>query len=233
MGGQQSLVRSGKIPLWVKIAYTAFVGVLVPFYVSQYGPANFLWFCDVAMLVTLAGLWLESPLLVSMAAVAIVLPQTLWVADLVDRLLTGSHHLVDLTGYMWDPQIPVFIRGLSLFHGWLPFLLVWLVWRLGYDRRALWAQTLLAWAVLVLCFLVVPNPPDQAREGNVNKICGLSDETPQTSMPPWLWLGVLMAAYPVCIYVPSHLTLLFVAPRAVPTPREGIDERSGERGTVH
>lgn len=53
-----------RIPLWVKLAYTAFVCVLVPYYLSAYGPTNFLYFCDVALLMTLAALWLESPLLV-------------------------------------------------------------------------------------------------------------------------------------------------------------------------
>jgi hypothetical protein len=54
-------VVRGKIPLWLKVAYTAFVAVLVPYYWHTYGPVNFLWFCDIALLVTLAALWLESP----------------------------------------------------------------------------------------------------------------------------------------------------------------------------
>ena len=42
---------AGAIPLWIKIAYTLFVCVLVPFYLRFYGPMNFLWFSDVALLV--------------------------------------------------------------------------------------------------------------------------------------------------------------------------------------
>jgi hypothetical protein len=30
----------------------------------------------------------------------------------------------DLAGYMFDRQLPLFTRGLSPFHGWLPLLLV-------------------------------------------------------------------------------------------------------------
>src|SRR5438876_6523267 len=148
-----------------------------------------------------------------MGAVGIALPQTLWAVDFLVRLATGQHLPGTLSKYMFSGDIPLFIRGLSLFHGWLPFLLLWLVWRLGYDRRALAAQTLLVWVVLLLCFVVVPNPPDLAHAGNVNKICGPSDETPQTWMPPWQWLGVLMAAYPVCIYVPTHVIFRRLAPR--------------------
>ena len=29
-----------------------------------------------------------------------------------------------MAGYMFDPKLPLFVRGLSLFHGWLPFLLL-------------------------------------------------------------------------------------------------------------
>ena len=68
------------MPLWLKFAYTAFMIVLVPVYWHYYGPTNFLYFCDVALFLTLAGLWLESPLLISMCAVGILAPQTLWVA---------------------------------------------------------------------------------------------------------------------------------------------------------
>ena len=42
-----------------------------------------------------------------------------------------------MTDYMFAADHSLFLRGLSLFHGWLPFLLVYLVWKLGYDRRAL------------------------------------------------------------------------------------------------
>ena len=64
-----------RLPLWLKLAYTAFMAVLVPVYWYYYGPTNFLYFCDVALFLTLAGIWLESPLLVSMCAVGIVAPQ--------------------------------------------------------------------------------------------------------------------------------------------------------------
>lgn len=35
-----------RIPLWLKIAYTAFMAVLIPVYWAHYGPTNFLYFCD-------------------------------------------------------------------------------------------------------------------------------------------------------------------------------------------
>src|SRR5712691_3020276 len=146
------------IPMWVKVAYSCFVAVVVPCYWVAYTPWNFLYFCDVALLVTCVAIWIESPLLVSMQAVAITLPQTLWVIDLLCRLVAGVH-VTGVTNYMFEGSLPLFLRGLSLFHGWLPFVLLWLLSRLGYDRRALPLQALAAVIVLLLSSLLAPAPP--------------------------------------------------------------------------
>jgi hypothetical protein len=79
---QNSNPKSSAIPLWLKIIYTAFVAVLIPYYWREYTPWNFLYFCDMALLVTLVGMWTESRFLISLEGVAILLPQTLWLADL-------------------------------------------------------------------------------------------------------------------------------------------------------
>jgi hypothetical protein len=141
------------IPLFVKVIYTLFLAVLVPFYWINYGPQNFLWFCDVALLMTLPALWLENRLLASMPAVGIILPQVAWIIDFCAKLFSGSSFF-GIADYMFNPQIPLFVRALSSFHGWLPFLLLWMVWRLGYDRRALVAQTAVGWLALVLSFVL-------------------------------------------------------------------------------
>jgi hypothetical protein len=201
------------IPLAVKIAFTVYMAVLIPVYWNSWGPLNFLWFCDVCMILTTVALWLEIPLLLSMLAVAIVVPQLLWAGDFASRLILGKHFFFNISSYMFNDEQPLFVRGLSTFHGWLPFLLLWMLWCVGYDRRALGAQTLLAWAVLGLTFLLVTTN-DPLKAGNVNYIFGLNDKEPQTWMPPACWLGVLMLLYPVCIYVPSHFLLrsVFSAP---------------------
>lgn len=190
-----------KIPFAVKVAYTGFLCVVVPYNLWAYGPLNFLWFCDVALAVSFVAIWTESALLVSMPAVGIVLPQMLWIIDFALGLFVGVTPIGFAT-YMFDSKLPLLGRGISLFHGWLPLFLLWLVWRLGYDRRALLAQSALAAGVLLLCFLLVSSPDGPA--GNVNKVFGPDDANPQTWMPPVAWLGVLMLAYPICFCVPSH-----------------------------
>src|SRR6201999_4166296 len=85
MGAQATASPANRIPLWIKLLYTAFMAVLVPVYWYYYGPTNFLYFCDAALIITLIGIWLESPLLVSMCAVGIIGSQTLWVIDFLSN----------------------------------------------------------------------------------------------------------------------------------------------------
>ncbi len=102
-----------RIPIVPKVIYSAFVAVMLPYYWHACGPQNFLYFCDVAVLITLVGIWTESPLLISCEAVAILLPQAIWLLDVAVRLV--GFRLPGLTDYMFDPAIP------SSFAGFLPF----------------------------------------------------------------------------------------------------------------
>jgi hypothetical protein len=199
-----------RIPLPVKIGYTAFVAVLVPYYWVTYTPWNFLYFCDVALLLTLVAIWMENALLVSMSSVGILLPQALWVLDFLARAVAGVH-ITGMTAYMFDPAIPLFVRGLSTFHGWLPFLLVYLLSRVGYDRRAYRAQAVLAVALLLVCFYLAPKPPPSnqfpSHAVNINYVYGMNDKRPQTLMAPELWLLLMILVNVVTLYVPTHLVL--------------------------
>jgi hypothetical protein len=204
-------------PLWLKLLYSAFLAVLIPVYWQAYGPLNFLYFCDIALGLTLIALWTEHPLPTGMAAVGILAPQLLWLADFCWRALTGGH-IVDLTEYMFDPSIPLFARGLSLFHGWLPLLLIGMVVRTGYDRRAFRWQVVVVLVTLCLCWLLVTDPSNPA--GNVNKIFGfVVDGATQSVMPSWAWLRVLMALYPTVILLPTHGVLRLLV-RSAGMPRE-------------
>ena len=201
--------RHSRVPQVVKIAYSAFTAVLVPYYWQAYGPTNFLYFCDVALLLTLVAVWRESAWLVSMAAVGIVLPQLLWQLDFLG-LLFGLP-VTGMTQYMFDPKNELFVRGLSFFHFWLPILLLWLLHRLGYDRRAFLSWTLLAWALVLICFFAMPAPPAPVGNPNlpvnINYVHGFSDLKPQESLPPLAYLGLMMLVLPTCLFFPTHILL--------------------------
>src|ERR1700722_699202 len=64
------------------------------------------------------------------------------------QCLTDRTHLVGGTEYMFDPGLPLTIRLLSLFHIVTPPLLLYAIWRLGYDPRGWKLQTLMAWIVV-------------------------------------------------------------------------------------
>ena len=208
--------RASRIPLWLKAVYTAFICVLVPYYWVAYTPWNFLYFCDIALLVTLAGVWLESAFRVSTQAVAIVLAQLIWVADFATH-----SHVTGMTSYMFKREIPLFVRGLSLFHGWLPFLLLYLLARLGYDRRAFGAQSVAAVAVLLVCYFLAPGPAALAAHPNaavnINYVYGFDDAHPQTRIAPGSWVGLLMAVNVMCLYLPTHASVRKIfAPAGAP-----------------
>jgi hypothetical protein len=212
----QSLVDpASRLPLWLKLAYTAFMAVLVPVYWANYGPTNFLYFCDVALIITLVGIWIESPLLVSMCAVGILASQALWVVDFLSNLIGWP--LTGMTDYMFAADHSLFLRGLSLFHGWLPFLLVYLVWRLGYDGRGFPAWTVLAWALVLICFFLMPPPrPDPGLTPvNINYVWGMSDYVAQPWMPPAAWVAGLIVLLPLLLYAPVHVLLRRFMPKPV------------------
>ena len=205
---------ASRVPLWLKVAYTAFMAVLVPVYWHYYGPTNFLYFCDVALILTLIAVWPENALLISMCTVGILVPQTVWVIDFGAGL--AGFQLTGMTNYMFDASHSLFLRLLSLFHGWLPFLLVYLVWRTGYDRRAFWSWTVLSWALLFICFFAMPPPTPDAglTPVNINYVWGLSDTAAQTWMPPYVWFAGMLVGLPLVAYAPVHFLLARFMPKA-------------------
>jgi hypothetical protein len=196
------------IPLGLKVGYTVFVCVLVPIYWRQYGPANFLWFSDIALLGLVPALWLENALLVSMLSLSVVFFEALWNLDFFFQLATGKS-LIGLSAYMFDPKIPLFIRGLSCFHIVLPLLLLWALHRLGYDQRAFVWQTIVALVVLPLSYLI-SNPQE-----NVNWVYGFGQK-PQTILPAPLFVVILMVLFPLLVYLPTNLLFTRIFHAAAP-----------------
>ncbi len=190
---------STPIPLWLQLGYTAFLLVLIPVYWVRYKPANFLWFSDIALFAIGIALWVESKTLVSMMAVGTLALELLWNVDYFGRLLTRKP-VLGLSDYMFDRSKSVFLRGLSLFHVFLPALMVWLLLKWGYDPAAIYPQALLTWIVLLLAYLLT----DPAE--NINWVFGPGND-PQTRLPKGWYLFGVMLFFPVCILLPSHLLL--------------------------
>ncbi len=188
-----------RIPLSVKLAYTAFLLAWVPVYWVHSGWQNFLWLCDVAVFLVGLALWLESPLLLSAQAVAVLVVQVFWTVDFLAALLFGVHPIGG-TEYMFNAEKPLWLRAFSLFHLALPPLLLWGLARLGYDRRGWKLQTALTCLLLPATLLLT----DPAR--NINWL-RVPFGVEQRWLPPPVFLLVAMAVYPLLLYFPSHLLL--------------------------
>lgn len=215
---------SSAIPLWLKLAYSAFMAVLIPVYWHHYGPSNFLYFCDVALLLTLIGVWRESPLLVSLPAVGILMPQALWCVDFALELC--GVRMTGMTAYMFDGTKPLFLRGLSFFHGWLPFLVVFLAFRLGYDRRAFKGWAVMATSLCLVSYFLFPKAGETLSDPNlprnINYVFGMDDAQPQTWMDPGLYLVTWIAILVIIVFVPTH----FILSKICPTPEQAAAKRA-------
>jgi hypothetical protein len=187
-----------RVPLWLKIGWTIWLAIWVPVYWRQYGAQNFLYFCDIGNVLIGIGLWLESPIIFSWVGSGLLVFQSLYTIDLVGAVLTGKH-LIGGTEYMFDPHLPLAVRLLSLFHIATPPLLVWAIWRLGYDRRGWRLQTLTAWIVVPINFFWRP-------EQNVNWARGPFFHE-QHTVPGWAYLIAYLVIVPFAIYLPTHVLL--------------------------
>jgi hypothetical protein len=199
-------------PWWATLPYTLLALAIVPVYWVEYGPGNFLWFSDIALFVTAWCLWTGHRLPASMMAVGVLPLELVWTAD----FLTGGA-LGGLAAYMFDESYPLWLRAFSLFHLPLVAVLIWMLARQGYDRRAFWAQTLLAWIVLPLSWWLT-DP-----EENINWVHGLGPGVHEILSPP-LYLALFMVALPLLVYLPTHLALHRLAGR--PRARPGRDRDS-------
>lgn len=199
---QSSSLQDGSLGLWIKLAYTAFVLALIPVYLKYWGPANFLWFSDVALLLGVGALWLESSLLASMLAVGVLIPELYWTFELLLRLVSGKR-LLGLTDYMWNNKYPLHLRLLSLFHVLLPIMLLLMISFFGYDARAPYFQAVLGWIILFLCYKLTPP------SANINWVFGFGT-SPQYTIPSKYFLLIVMVLYPILLFFPTHFLLVSI-----------------------
>ncbi len=119
---------------------------------------------------------------------------------------------------MFDSNISIFTRGLSLFHGWLPFLLVWLLRHLGYDRRAFFAWGSLATFLVLICYFFTPPAgaglADPNIPININNVYGFNDQRPQQWINQNVYVVLWISALWLFAFLPTHLILrkVFVVP---------------------
>jgi hypothetical protein len=207
--GPSAFPRLRWIALFWLLAWT-------PAYAHGYGWANFLNLCDLAVILTCVGLWLGSPLLLSTQAISSLVVLVVWDLDVAWRAITGRH-LIGGTEYMWDARFPLALRLLSLFHVVWPPLLWWALRRVGYDKRALLAQSTFALVVLVASRVVMPD---------VNINFAHRDPLWHRSWGPApVHIGLTAIGLVAVVYAPVHALLRWAMPRpqARAVPRTALD----------
>ena len=100
---------------------------------------------------------------------------------------------------MFDPNLSLFIRLLSLFHVVTPPLLLWAIWRLGYDQRGWVYQTLTTWIVVPINYFWRPQLDVNWARGPFFR--------EQHAMPGLLYLLGYIIVVPLAVYFPTHLLL--------------------------
>lgn len=187
----------GRVPLWVKLVYSVlFAGIM---YVTVgYGSwIRLLWFSHTALILVFVGVWTEHSLPVSMAAVSVLVFHTIWTVGYGLQLVTGIR--VPFEAYMFDPAVLTVVKVTSLFHVVLPVFTVWLLLRVGYDRRALYIQSLWGLGILLLS-VGVASPAE-----NINLVYGIDG----VGMPVSVTVYRLLLALSLIlfIYIPTHYSL--------------------------
>jgi hypothetical protein len=189
-----------EIPALAKVGSASFLALIAAVYWRAYGPGNFLWLSDIGLACTVVAIVLESSLLASMAAVGVLVPELAWTVDFL-----AKGRLLGLAAYMFDSRLPLYLRGLSLFHLAVPPILIVLLYRYGYDDRALIWQTLVTLVALALSYALT------APTENVNWVFGPGRE-PQQMLPPLLYLGLEMVAISALVLLPTHFLLQWMFP---------------------
>ena len=186
---------------WVGVAY---VVTWAPIYLTYWDKEHFLYLCNVAVLLTCAGLWFGSPLLLSSQAVASAVIGLVWGLNVAWGAVNHGQGLMGGTEYMWDASYSWWVRSLSFDHLTVPAAAFWGAWKLGYDRRAWTFQSALAAVVLVAGRVLAPGH-------NLNFV-EKELVTYRTWGPPPAHLLFIWAVLVLVVYWPVHAVLMRVMP---------------------
>jgi len=182
------------LPLWLRVSYTLMVCIIVPVYLRNYGPANFLWFSDIWLLVMVPALWLRSSFLASMMAIGVLPLEIPWMISFFSGGTFG-----DMAGYMFDDSVPLYLRALSLFHFPMPACIIFMLWRFGYNPRALYPQMLLSLSVLLLVRFLT------SEQDNINMVFPPSFVRNVVSADTYFTLLLFFLLF--VIIIPMHMLL--------------------------
>jgi len=187
------------ISLWIKLPFTLLTLLVIVSYYRHFGLSNFLWFSDLALFMICIELWLQTGWLTSMLVVGVLLYESGWCIIFLTKLAFADF-TPGLGIDVFNTSLPPLIRYLTLFHLLLPPFIIWLLVRLGYDRRGLRYQVAFAIVIMFCCYCFTDPSLD------INWAFGLGNQV-QTALPPLLYLITMMTVMFFIAYLPMHLLM--------------------------
>ncbi len=182
----------------LRIAALVWLVVWIPIYWRTWGASNFLQFCDIAVILTCVGLLANSRLLLSSQAVVSPRVDLAGMVDAASQLFF-RHRLTGGTDYLFAAQYPLAIRLLSLFHVVLPFLLIWVLYRVGYDSRGFVLQSVVTAVAFAASRFTTP-----AKNMNF----AFTDPFFRRQWgPPAVHIAVSLLFMILAVYLPTHIFL--------------------------
>lgn len=189
-------IGNNPIPVPARIAFTVWMAVWVSIILSNQGPQNFFWLCNMAQFLILYGVWTGNRLILSSQAGMVTIVGTAWTLDFTTGLLAGGNSPLGFTAYMFSDELSLIARGSSLYHVGVPPFLIWLLWHVGHDRRGPWLQCLIGAAGILGGWLVT----EPYRNLNwVYEPAGIE----QVWMPTPAFVGLLLVLYPLILFFPG------------------------------
>lgn len=193
------------VPRAARIGFTFWMLFWVPLIWWAYGPQNFFWLCNAAQFLVLYAVWTNHRLLLSSQACAVTVVGVAWALDFIPGLFLGGSPF-GVTAYMWDGELPLAARVVSLYHLMLPVFLIGCLWHTGYDRRGPWLQSGIGAGILLAGWLWTEP------ERNINWMYepfGME----QVWVPDPVYVLLALLAYPLVLFFPGHFLLRWILAR--------------------
>jgi hypothetical protein len=191
--------RNNSEKKWQRLLILLWLAIYIPSYARYYGAWHFLQLCNLSILLGSVGLFSRNQLIISSQALAMSVIALIWLLDASSYLFNGKfiHHG---TAYMWDTNIPLFIRLLSFYHIIWPALMCYYTWVRGYDSRALALQGTVAAVAMAFGLFLTPTAE------NINYVFHWPNGTLLFSNPA-LHTCASFSGLVVFIYLPTHFIL--------------------------
>lgn len=202
---REPVARSNPIPIPARVLYTAWMVVWVTIILTNQGPQNFFWLCNMAQFLILYGVWTGNRLILSSQAGMVTLVGAVWTLDFTAGVILGGSPL-GFTAYMFSDELPVIARASSLYHMGVPPFVLWLLCCTGHDRRGPWLQCLIGAAGILGGWLFT----EPRRNLNwVHEPLGIE----QTWMPEPAFVILLLLLYPLVLFFPGDYLVRFILAR--------------------